>query len=302
MEDAFRIIRDGIPTGNRTVTDAEITDALRKAYAETTWTPTAAPRRQEPTEPPEAVMARYIAPVREMGEAALLHEIQAGSDPLPVDSVEMAGAVLGGLYAPGELLFAGDRLEPGRPGINIRSATDWARSFRQGAKIPPFVIPNPLTGRRGEAKDGRPSFRCDDTVSAFHFMILEFDGAARRDQLAFYFRVMGNGLPVAALIDSGNKSVHAWVRVDCDDREKWESWVEQNIFPRFVQYGADRSCRNEARLSRMPGHIRDNGRLQRLLYLNPAARLGDWEPEPERQKDREPERRRSAWGRVRAWE
>ena len=42
---------------------------------------------------------------------------------------------------------------------------------------------------------------------------------------------------------------------------------------RLVPLGVDAACRNEARLSRMPGYLRpDSQRLQRLLYLAPEGR------------------------------
>lgn len=33
--------------------------------------------------------------------------------------------------------------------------------------------------------------------------------------------VLASGLPVSALLDSGNKSLHAWVRMDAPDATEW---------------------------------------------------------------------------------
>ena len=101
---------------------------------------------------------------------------------------------------------------------------------------------------------------------------------AREDQEAFWFTVICDKLmPVAALIDSGGKSIHAWLRVDLPDRDAWDKLVRHELYGeqgRLTRLGADRACCNPARLSRLPGHYRrdtadDPGRWQRLLYLNP---------------------------------
>jgi len=71
------------------------------------------------------------------------------------------------------------------------------------------------------------------------------------------------------LIDSGGKSIHAWIRVDCPDRNAWERAIEQELFGQWLApMGVDLACRNESRLSRLPGHYRvDTGNRQRLLFL-----------------------------------
>jgi hypothetical protein len=79
-------------------------------------------------------------------------------------------------------------------------------------------------------------------------------------------------LPIAALIDSGGKSINAWVRIDALDATEWTERVEEKLFDVLGAVGIDKSCRNEARLSRTPGHLRDGTRPQRLLYLAPEGR------------------------------
>ena len=83
----------------------------------------------------------------------------------------------------------------------------------------------------------------------------------------------GVPLPVAAVIHSGGKSLHGWVRIDAENSEEWEREVEGKLFDILQPLGADGACRNEARLSRMPGHFRVEKReRQRLLYLAPQGR------------------------------
>jgi RecA-family ATPase len=82
----------------------------------------------------------------------------------------------------------------------------------------------------------------------------------------------GAPVPVVALIDSGGKSIHGWVRIDAANADEWVRRVENRLFALLTAVGADGACKNEARLSRMPGGIRaETGRCQHLLYLSPAG-------------------------------
>jgi hypothetical protein len=56
--------------------------------------------------------------------------------------------------------------------------------------------------------------------------------------------------------------------------DQWTETVENTVFARWlIPLGCDAACRNEARLSRLPGHYRaDKGKWQRLLYLAPEGR------------------------------
>jgi len=134
-------------------------------------------------------------------------------------------------------------------------------------------MPNPLTGLPGPKKSGTgTTLRGDSCIAAHRFVVAEFDAVSLDDQLAFWRAVPH--LPVAALVHSGKKSIHAWLRVDCRDKGEWETQIENDLFPAFLKpLGLDPSCRNSSRLSRMPGHKReDTGAIQRCLYLAPEGK------------------------------
>ena len=105
----------------------------------------------------------------------------------------------------------------------------------------------------------------------FKYAVAEMDDVSREAQLQFWAGF--TSAPIAALVDSGGKSIHAWLWVDCKNREAWERDVEQGLFERvLIPLGCDRACANESRLSRLPGHYRAEKRAwQKLLYLNPEA-------------------------------
>lgn len=102
----------------------------------------------------------------------------------------------------------------------------------------------------------------DQNVTAFRFALVEADKQPVEDQ---YRLVAKLRLPVAALVSSAGKSVHAIVRVEASNLEEYASRVEL-LYTACAAAGlkVDRGNRNPSRLSRMPGVIR-RGRPQRLL-------------------------------------
>jgi hypothetical protein len=175
---------------------------------------------------------------------------------------EDARQLLARLYAPDEIVYIGELSR----GV-LRKAGELATGFDRECH---HIIPNPLTGSYGPKKGGGFSLRADSCVKAFRFAVVEFDKRTRAWQTDFWLRAIDAGTPVAAIIDSGGKSLHSWLRVHCRDAVEWETRVEQGLFSgKLAGLGADVSCKNEARLSRLPGALRrETGRWQRLLYLD----------------------------------
>jgi hypothetical protein len=173
---------------------------------------------------------------------------------------------LDNLYGRDEQLFIG---HTHGGASNVRSVGEWLSVFKEGQSVPfPMLIINPLTGEIGLTKNGKESLRADSCVASYRYLLGEFDGLPIEDQMAFW---AGFPAPISAVTFSGGKSVHALIRVDCADRAAWETDVEQMLFGKILKpMGIDPLCKNEARLSRLPGHFRvDKGQMQKLLYLNP---------------------------------
>jgi len=251
-----------IPAGQRAVTRIEIVGAFRKALHDKGVPPDSAICSVLPRVTPE-LLTRLIR----QGEGATVADIMRSSPiTIPEDPCDQQRIVLEALYRPSEMLFIGERY-----GSDIRSAQEWVRLITDKGPQGPHIIPNTLTGDFGETKDGKPSRRADSCVASYRFATIEFDNLSTDEQLAFWASVR---LPVSVLVVSGNKSIHGWIRVNTPDRESWERDVECELFgARLVPLGVDASCRNEARLSRIPGYTRqDSGRCQTLLYLAPEGR------------------------------
>lgn len=112
----------------------------------------------------------------------------------------------------------------------------------------------------------------DADVTAYRHALVEFDAMDQDEQVA---KMSASGAPITALIHSGGKSIHAWVRVDAKDAGEYARRVEQlyRLFP-----GVDTSNRNPSRFARLPG-VRRRGSVQKLLALGMgAASWGAWNP------------------------
>ena len=125
-----------------------------------------------------------------------------------------------------------------------------------------WLRPNPCND--GSGKDGSIT---DGDVTAHRFVLVESDAVPVETQLALYARLK---LPIAAVILSGGKSAHAWVRVDAPDAASYDL-AAKRLFEILAPYGVDKANKNPSRLSRLPGSIRAIGSTgdgaQRLLHL-----------------------------------
>jgi len=156
---------------------------------------------------------------------------------------------------------------PARPrgkGI-FKTREEWIKLFEKDpdaaaeAGLPGvFVVVNPFPG--GSKK------RTDDSIEQFRHVLLEFDSISKEAQWSV---IKESNVPCSVVLDSGGKSVHAWVRVDAATREEYDERAKQ-LFDLFATYKPDVKCGNPSRLSRLPG-ARRGDKDQTLL----ATDIGD---------------------------
>lgn len=105
----------------------------------------------------------------------------------------------------------------------------------------------------------------NDNVTAFRYMLLESDNMSIGKQKAILEQLE---LPIAAMVFSGGKSIHAIVKVDAYSYEEYRKRVDF-IYSIAQKNGfkPDKKNRNPSRLSRMPGVMRD-GKPQFLMATN----------------------------------
>ena len=70
--------------------------------------------------------------------------------------------------------------------------------------------------------------------------------------ITIHFTFEASNLPVSAILDSGNKSVHALVKVEAESQEEYDERVGE-VYALFADHKLDKQNRNASRLSRCPG-------------------------------------------------
>jgi hypothetical protein len=129
-----------------------------------------------------------------------------------------------------------------------------------------WFLPQPVDGmfHPNPRQGGTMSRRSEESVTAWRYAVLESDVADCDDWLRCLAQLP---LRIAAVCESGGRSIHALVRIDASSKTDWESKVAK-MKPVLVTLGADPGALSAVRLTRLPQAMRGQ-RLQRLLYLNP---------------------------------
>ncbi|MDA7639648.1 hypothetical protein N8686_03535 [Akkermansiaceae bacterium] len=167
------------------------------------------------------------------------------------------------LFQPDELICMASRLE--KPSI-----VSYNRLQLGVACCCQFIVPNPMMGKVGLTKDGKPSKRCTDNTGPRKRIVCDFDlpRPAMQPSLVSYLADY-SGLDPEWVVHSGNKSLQAtW---NCS------SWSSEDILTfeeEAVRVGADPAIMGDGRrcqFVRMPAGYRDNGKRQVIHFWNPTA-------------------------------
>ena len=114
----------------------------------------------------------------------------------------------------------------------------------------------------------------NENVAKYRFALVESDEIPIAEQDALYRRLE---LPIAALVFSGGKSLHAIVHIDAEGPEEYRQRVDF-LYGYLADHGlpVDKQNRNASRLSRMPGVTR-NGKRQFLAGVGLGRKSwADW--------------------------
>lgn len=277
----FADIRAAIPLGSRKIPDSEITKTISRARREVIpaeqrpddWKPPPKPKSSLRGKYNADQRAKYIARGAGCGEADFHDLSPIELPPVRFDGAYHADAVtlLRHLYRADEYVFIGSNFAAG-PDC-VRPVGEWLEMIEANKlhwDACPHIIPNPLTGDTAPTHDGKPSYRSDAAVADRRYCVVEFDDIPREDQFRFW---AGAPFPIVALIDSGGKSLHAWLLVNSTSAEHWDEVVRGVLYRQILEpLGVDPACKNPARLSRLPGRLRqEKGKWQRLLYCAPKG-------------------------------
>jgi hypothetical protein len=229
------------------------------------------------------------APLIKDGKAALKRIIGQGTIAEDVDLWEASpirlydtpekdsALLLETLFPAAAFIFIGGKYEDGVMGQTIRTAAEWIVFFQAGGQSGPFIIINPFTGQTAPKKDGTGelSYRCDGSIAAYRHCLVEFDNLSREDQIRFWSAAK---LPIRALIDTGGKSIHAWLDVsklsNVTTADGWDRDIKGKLYAKVLKpFGVDSQCCNPSRLSRLPGYLRqETGKFQKILWLSKEGR------------------------------
>jgi len=232
--------------------------------------PSAAPKpRVDPASAVENYLRGFRCDEADLWEASAIRP--------PDDWTTDALALLASLYLPGELVnvvtaFKADTKPDGSLKANPAGFGDTLERdklialFRergtQQSEAGGWLRMNPVD-RGGTA---------DANVTAFRFALIECDAVPVDLQLSLLAKLP---LPTAAILTSGGRSLHAWVRVDAASAEAYRQTVAR-MLALLSKFGVDGANKNPSRLSRLPGVTRTIGAAgdgrQRLLYLNPSPK------------------------------
>ena len=138
----------------------------------------------------------------------------------------------------------------------------------------------------------------DENVTDFRYALVESDKMPIDGQRGVYEELE---LPIAALVHSGNKSLHAIVRIDAESYTEYRKRVDL-LYEVCAKNGlaVDSQNRNPSRLSRMPGVERD-GKKQFLAAVNIGKKSWtEWEEWIEAVNDDlpDPESLAEVWGNL----
>ena len=225
-------------------------------------------------------------------------ELWEASEPRPYGGQEIAGmpgsealsdvlAYLKNFYSEEEFLYIGSGKESqAAQAGHVKTVQAWydyfkgeilsiygeppekaRRHIERLGELYPYIIPNPLTGERGE----NGSLRADSCVKNFRFMLAESDTLPLNKQIPLF---RGLHLPVYTLTFTGGKSVHALINAEhltghpIKDLSEWKATIKNGLFKGLLlNIDLDHTTSNAARLSRTPGMYRpDKGKFQRTIY------------------------------------
>lgn len=293
----FRVVLDGAPTGYcfHASCGGEV-DAFNKELRRRIWleehdgvSPSYTPPGWEGVTPAPKADLKSRPPLDEYtlweftrGVPSVNEDWFRRRSPIDVECCD-SEAFLGHLFNEGErvAIFTDWRSQGdflywvGRGGFRLsqqRGVKAVASKLPQGGAEGVWFLVQPVTGQweinhkmNKTEHVAKYTRRSEVNVTAWRYFVLESD-VINADQ---WLKVVANlPLPIAAVYTSGGRSIHALLKYEIASKPEWDmvrNMVRQIVCP----LGADPAALTAVRLSRLPGCTR-NGKLQRLLYLDPA--------------------------------
>ena len=200
------------------------------------------------------------------------------SDASRIAAITAAGPDLAGLRElsplqggelPSDAEVAIDLLFPGNPLLCVgqssrkfatRTREDW-RGELSGMQL---LVPSAMINVWGWAKKGKPSQHTLSNTGPRRFIVVEFDEVSTDHQAALIVH-LADFAPLVMVLHSGGKSLHGWFLCAGTAEEHI-----QRFFRYAVSLGADHATWSRSQFVRMPNGVREDGRRQPVIFINPA--------------------------------
>ncbi len=151
--------------------------------------------------------------------------------------------------------------------FDTRPLSEWKHPERMQ-----LVVPSSMSARTGPRKNGTgESAHTLANTGLRRCIVVDFDDGYGLDIHAATAWHLGTRLPLAMVVHTGGKGLHAWF--------KTEGLTDAELFPFFnlaVECGADPRMWTRSQFARMPDGSRDDGgggTFQTVYYFNPEALL-----------------------------
>jgi len=146
--------------------------------------------------------------------------------------------------------------------FDTRRLSEWEHPERMQ-----FITPSPMSAKYGTRKsDGGQSAHTLSNTGARRFMVVDYDDHAGGDIHASTSMYLAQRYPLALVLHSGGKSLHAWYYVQGIPDAELRPFVSH-----ACELGGDPALWTRSQFARMPDGTRDSGRKQTVYYFNPEA-------------------------------
>lgn len=257
-----RLIGRGMADG---LSEFECRKAINSGFSQPSRAPAGSPTGGNGSGPHQ----QSAPPPKAAGQAA--RPAAAGTRTIPDPIAGGLSVLLGACFLPGEFVsLSAIVVDPGglrRPGSgDVLAVERWQQKLAQKTIAEIYPDPDGLYIRINPMVPGGTS---DKDVTAFRHVLVEFDldeNGSRIPKISQYCALIDSGLPISVILDSGDKSIHGWVRVDAANFDEYKQRREI-VWDKFAAWDLDVKNKNPSRYSRCPG-------VPRNLYDDVGACYG----------------------------
>ena len=164
------------------------------------------------------------------------------------------------------------REQPKDSGI-ILSREEWLKKLdKHDGNINSFLKTSDKNGIFVSVNPIKVGGSTDSDVTAYRHALLEFDNISQAEQ---WHIITASRIPCAAVMSSGGKSIHAWVKINAENRQEFDERVKL-VYDHFEAYGPDKKNKNPSRFSRLPGCERGKKRQELLSLSVGCETFAEW--------------------------